>query len=115
MILIGCDIRVKEDLALNEILENEVVSELNDRRDNVHEIAKENIQQIQEENRKSFNKKRKKEIKYNVNDLVVIRRKLFGRGNGMKLRPKCLGSYKVLKKYKNGRYEVEWEILKDLR
>jgi len=78
--------------------------ELNYERDKIR-TAQENIEKVQQENRKTFNEKRKIETDYNFGDLVGIKRTQYG--VGMKLRPQFFGSYKIAKKMKYGRYEVQ--------
>ncbi|CAH2108527.1 unnamed protein product [Euphydryas editha] len=60
---------------------------------------------IQDENRRNYDKKRKESSKYKCGDKVAIKRTQFG--TGLKLKPKYLGPYKVVKVKRNDRYDVE--------
>lgn len=71
----------------------------------MREEAKTNILKIQQENRRDYNRKRASETKYNIGELVAIKRTQFG--TGLNLRPKFLGHYKVVQKLNRGNYIVE--------
>lgn len=64
-----------------------------------------NIGEIQGENLKTFNKNRKVETKYEINELVAI--KLIQFYSGLNLKPKFLGPYKVNKVLLNRGYEMQ--------
>ena len=68
-------------------------------------LAIKNIIKIQAENKKGFNKNRIKAQSYNINDLIAVKRTQFG--PGLKLKPKFIGPYKVIKKLAHDRYQVE--------
>lgn len=104
-LLTGVDMRNKDYPDLRRMVEDEILSELTDRRESERLEARQNILKLQQENCKTFNKKRIPEIKYKVNDLVAIKRTQYG--SGLKLRPKFHGPYKVVTCRKHGRYEVE--------
>uniref|UniRef100_A0A034WN84 Retrotransposable element Tf2 155 kDa protein type 2 n=1 Tax=Bactrocera dorsalis TaxID=27457 RepID=A0A034WN84_BACDO len=104
-ILTGLDMCMANMPELQELLDDEAVDELNEDRELVRKQARENISQIQQENRRSYNLRRRKETSYEPNDLVAIKRTQFG--SGLKLKPKFLGPYRVVKKFNHGRYEVE--------
>lgn len=97
--------KCKEDVEILNLLQQETISQFDEERERLRQKAKEQIQKIQEENRKSFNQKRKQSSKYEVGDLVAIKRTQFG--PGLKLKPKFLGPYKVTKVKRNDRYDVE--------
>ncbi|CAG4942267.1 unnamed protein product [Colias eurytheme] len=78
---------------------------INEDRDELRKKAKEQIFKVQEENSKYFNKNRKISSQYTVGDLVAIKRTQFG--SGLKLKPKYLGPYKVVKVKRNDRYDLE--------
>ncbi|XP_076278315.1 uncharacterized protein LOC143208116 [Lasioglossum baleicum] len=68
--------------------------------------AKEAIARIQDENRKAYNRKRKKDyIGFKEGDLVAIRRTQLR--PELKLCPKYLGPYQIIKVLRNDRYLVE--------
>jgi len=97
--------RIRDELNLQELIDEEYLVELEGERDEVREKAKENILKLQEENKKNYDKKRKAEQEYKLGELVAIKRTQFG--TGMKLRPKFLGPYKIVEKQSKGRYRVE--------
>lgn len=66
--------------------------------------AKENIAKIQEENKRTYSKRRKTATKYEIDDLVAIKRTQFG--TSTKLLPKFLGPYKVTSVKGTDHYEV---------
>ncbi|XP_054746538.1 uncharacterized protein LOC129251203 [Anastrepha obliqua] len=70
----------------------------------VRRQARENIVVIQEENQRTFNANRRTEPEYAIDELVAIRRTQYG--VGLKLKPKYLGPYKIVK-MRRGRYTVE--------
>ena len=97
--------RRKEYPDLKDIIEDDVVSELIEKRTSERLEAKRNILKLQDESRKSLDKKRIPERNYKIGDLVLIKRTQYG--VGLKLNAKILGPYKVKKLLKHGRYEVE--------
>lgn len=64
-------------------------------RDEPKAETKKNILKIQQENRRNYDKKRKKARKFKEYDLVAIKRTQ--QGPGLKLAPKFLGPYQVIK------------------
>ncbi|CAG4907160.1 unnamed protein product [Colias eurytheme] len=104
-LLIGTRMRVKEDIKIQELLQEEYIQSFNEDRDELRKKAKEQIFKVQEENSKYFNKNRKISSQYTVGDLVAIKRTQFG--SGLKLKPKYLGPYKVVKVKRNDRYDLE--------
>ncbi|GFW09967.1 hypothetical protein TNCV_4207321 [Trichonephila clavipes] len=52
-------------------------------------------------NKKTYNKKRKKALEYQVGDLVAVQRTQFG---GLKLRPKFFGPYQITEVKPRDRY-----------
>jgi len=104
-LLTGLDMRISGDVLLKSLIQDCLVSELDDERDKLSKEARENIQSIQAENKKAFDAKRKVEKKFQLNDLVAIKRTQYG--TGLKLKGKYLGPYKVVKVGNHGSYEVE--------
>lgn len=96
--------RVTGTPQLRELLEDAACDELDSEREEIRREAQENLAVIQQENRRSFNKRRRAAIEYAIDGFVAIKRTQYG--SGLKLRPKFLGPYKVIKKTKHGRYEV---------
>lgn len=104
-LLTGTKLKQKEDIKLIELLDEECRQHFMERRDNVRQAAKVQILKVQEENRRTYNRKRKEAQDYVVGDIVAIQRTQFG--NTLKLKPKFLGPYQVVKKVGKGRYHVE--------
>lgn len=104
-LLIGRNMRLKDDLKLRELLKEATIETFHQERSRLRRKAKENILKIQEENRKTYNRKRKKSFKYRVGDVVAIQRTQLG--PGLKVRPKFLGPYRINTELRNDRYIVE--------
>lgn len=73
-LLIGSNMRLKDDPALRAALEEELLDHFQQARSELRDEAKANIAKIQEENKRSFNKRQKKASDYVVDDVVAIRR-----------------------------------------
>ena len=67
--------KMKEDLQVWQIVENEWVTMFQENREVIRREAKEKISKIQADNKKSYNKKRKEARKYIYDYLVAILRK----------------------------------------
>lgn len=106
-LLVGTNMRNKEDLEIIQLLQQEEVLQYDKEREEHRLRAKQQIYKVQEENRKTFDRNRKPSTKYNLGDLVAIKRTQFG--TGLKLKPKYLGPYRVTKVKRNDRYDVERE------
>ena len=104
-ILTGLDMRVSSQNNFRELVEDSIINELQQDREEIRIEARENIGKIQKENKKGFDKRRKEAVKYNIGELVAIKRTQFG--PGLKLKKKFFGPYKVVNKLKHDRYEVE--------
>jgi len=63
-LLTGLDMRISGDVQLKSLIQDCLISELDDERDKLRKEARENIQSIQAENKKAFDakKKRRKEV-----------------------------------------------------
>ncbi|KAH8373691.1 hypothetical protein KR200_005499, partial [Drosophila serrata] len=92
-LLTGLDMRVSSNQELKELIGDCLISELQEEREKLREIARQNIQDIQTKNKRAFDSKRKVERKFELNDLVAIKRTQYG--TGLKLKGKYLGPYKV--------------------
>jgi len=68
------EMRTNKLFELNTFLEDAAIEELDQERETVRMEAKSNISKIQQENSRSFNKSRKKEVNYKINELVAIKR-----------------------------------------
>lgn len=87
------------------LLQEEAAKQYDSEREELRQKAKEQILTVQEENKKYYNKRRKDSQKYEIGDLVAIKRTQFG--TGIKIKPKFLGPYKITKVCSKDRYEVE--------
>ncbi|XP_055932830.1 uncharacterized protein LOC129962855 [Argiope bruennichi] len=104
-LMIGVQMRHKNDQKILDILQEEYEQMVIDNRENIREEARQNILRLQEENKRAYNKRRKKATPYNPGDLVAIQRTQFG--SGLKLRPKFHGPYRITAKKPHERYLVE--------
>ncbi|GFT81522.1 transposon Tf2-6 polyprotein [Trichonephila clavipes] len=77
----------------------------NEQRDALRQDAKKQIYKVQDENRRTYNLRRRQAHKYQLHDLVAIKRTQLG--PGLKLKQKYLGPYKVTKVKHNDSYDVE--------
>ncbi|KMQ88338.1 hypothetical protein RF55_12197 [Lasius niger] len=96
---------MKDDTSIRELVEKELISIFEENCDEIRSRAKENIRQVQQENRQGFNKRRKPATSYTIDDLVAIKRTQAG--PGLKLAPKYLGPYRIIKMLRNDRYVVQ--------
>ncbi|GFS75032.1 transposon Ty3-I Gag-Pol polyprotein [Trichonephila clavipes] len=87
---------------LSTILRN---AQFQEQRDALRQDAKKQIYKVQDENRRTYNLRRRQAHKYQLHDLVAIKRTQFG--PGLKLKQKYLGPYKVTKVKHNDTYDVE--------
>ena len=104
-LLTGVEMRLKDNLDIREILEEESLEELDSERKELRLFVRKNIEKIQVENCNTFIRKCKPESMYKLDDLVAIKRTQFG--NALKLKGKFLGPYKITRVINHGRYEVE--------
>lgn len=88
-----------------QLLQQEVIDHYDKNREELRIQAKQQILKVQDENKRNFDKNRKMSTKYEVGDLVAIKRTQFGAG--LKLKPKYLGPYRIWKVKRNDRYDVE--------
>ncbi|GBO45854.1 Pro-Pol polyprotein [Araneus ventricosus] len=91
----GVKMRNKAVLKIKEILDEEYMNSIIQEKETIREEAKVNIFKVQEENRRQYNRRRRTAPIYKINDLVAINRTQLG--GGLKLKPKFLGPYKVVK------------------
>jgi hypothetical protein len=104
-LMVGVDMKMKNDFKIVEIIENEWQNQFIEGRAEERERAKKDIAVIQDENKKCFNRKRKPAYKYKINELVAIESIQFRPGS--KIRPKFVGPYKVTSIKGFDRYSVE--------
>lgn len=106
-LLVGTEMRNKEDLRLRQLIEAEYRSNYIEERETAREEARAQISRVQEENRRNFNRKRKEPTQYEIGELVAIKRTQFG--TGLKFCPKYLGPYRITSVNAHDRYEVTKE------
>lgn len=104
-LMLGTKMRTRDDMEICELLQQEHRDGYVQSREKLRQSAKVQIMKVQEENKKTFDKKRKQSSKYKEGDWVAIKRTQFG--PGLKLKPKYLGPYCVVKVKRNDRYDVE--------
>lgn len=104
-LMIGVQMRNKEDIRLREMIEEENRLIIQDTRDELRQDAKKQIAKVQAENQKNFNKRRKKAKGYQEGDLVAIKRTQFT--TQAKLKPRFFGPYKITAVKSCDRYNVE--------
>jgi len=103
-LLIGKNMRLKDDLELKQIIENETIQLLQEKREALREQAKDAIENVQKENQRTYNRNRKRPNTYAINDLIAIKRTQMAPGS--KLCPKYLGPYQVTRVLRGDRYVV---------
>lgn len=104
-LLFGTKMRVRSNLQITDLLNAEIQSDFVNSRDDLRKDAKQQILKVQDENRKTYNLRRKKPSKFNLHDLVAVKRTQLG--PGLKLYPKFLGPYKIIRLKPNDTYDVE--------
>ena len=102
--LIGAKMKTKEDIQLKELIEQELIASYDERRNEIRRTAKQQILEVQAENKKRYDLRRKSARKYNIHDLVAIKRTQLG--GGLKLKPKYLGPYQIIKVKPKDTYDV---------
>ncbi|KAG5319045.1 POL3 protein, partial [Pseudoatta argentina] len=103
-LLIGKNMRLKDDLELKQIIEDETILLLQEKRETLREQAKIAIEKVQKENQRVYNRKRKRPNTYSIGDLVAIKRTQITPGS--KLYPKYLGPYQIIHVLRGDRYVV---------
>lgn len=104
-LLFSSNIRMKEDVKIKELIEKEWIQMFEEDRNELRIAAKEKILKVQQENRRHYNRRRKEAQKFKEDDLVAIKRTQLG--PGLKLAPKFLGPYQVVKILRKDRYVVQ--------
>lgn len=103
-LLIGIKMKTQDDIKMRDILEKEMIRDFEDDRQQLRDEAKKQIEEVQQENRKQYNLRRRQPRKYQINDLVAIKRTQLG--PGLKLRSNYLGPYRIVKIKSNDTYDV---------
>ncbi|GFW35689.1 transposon Ty3-I Gag-Pol polyprotein [Trichonephila clavipes] len=104
-LLFGTKIKSCQGIEIVELLNDEITAQFQEQRDAFRQDAKQQIYKVQDENRRSHNLRRRQAHKYQLHDLVAIKRTQFG--PGLKLKQKYFGPYKVTKVKHNDPYDVE--------
>ncbi|GFV97549.1 hypothetical protein TNCV_2040571 [Trichonephila clavipes] len=104
-LLFGTKMKSCLDIEIVELLNDEITAQFQEQRDALRQDAKKQIYKVQDENRRTYNLWRRQAHKYQLHDLVAIKRTQFG--PGLKLKQKYLGPYKVTKVKHNDTYDVE--------
>ncbi|GFU62460.1 transposon Ty3-I Gag-Pol polyprotein [Trichonephila clavipes] len=104
-LLFGTKMKSCQDIEIVELLNDEITAQFQEQRDAHRQDAKKQIYKVQDENRRTYNLRRRQAHKYQLHDLVAIKRTQFG--PGLKLKQKYLGPYKVTKVKHNDTYDVE--------
>lgn len=104
-LLFGVKMKTKDDIEAQSLIEQEIIETFIDDREQLREQAKKQILVVAEENKRTFNAKRKQATKYEVGDLVAIKRTQFG--TKLKLQAKSFGPYKITASKRNDRYQVK--------
>ncbi|GFX89581.1 retrovirus-related Pol polyprotein from transposon gypsy [Trichonephila clavipes] len=104
-LLFGTKIKSCQDIEIVELLNDDITAQFQEQRDALRLDAKKQIYKVQDENRRTYNLRRRQAHKYQLHDLVAIKRTQFG--PGLKLKQKYLGPYKVTKVKHNNTYDVE--------
>ncbi|KYN06188.1 hypothetical protein ALC62_02873 [Cyphomyrmex costatus] len=97
----------KTDYNIVELLKDETIENFDSERDAIRENSRLQIVRVQDENQRSFNKHRREASRYQTGDLVAVKRTQLGAG--LKLKPKYLGPYQIVKVKSNDTYDVERE------
>ncbi|GFX95676.1 retrovirus-related Pol polyprotein from transposon 17.6 [Trichonephila clavipes] len=66
-LLVGIKMRNKEDILIKDLLLEEMAKELLEQREFLRNDAKKNIETVQSENRKTYNRRRKRKLRYTKN------------------------------------------------
>ncbi|GFY10619.1 transposon Ty3-I Gag-Pol polyprotein [Trichonephila clavipes] len=73
-----------QDIEIVELLNDEIIAQFQEQRDALRQDAKKQIYKVQDENRRTYNLRRRQAHKYQLHDLVAIKRTQFGPGLKLK-------------------------------
>lgn len=104
-VLFGFPMRKKEDFEIRDLIKQELLNNFSAEREQMRLNARQQIERIQQENKKTFDRKRKPAKKFDIGDLVAIKRTEFI--TGKKLSSLFLGPYKIISKGRGERFAVE--------
>ncbi|GFY21283.1 transposon Ty3-I Gag-Pol polyprotein [Trichonephila clavipes] len=94
-LLFGTKMKSCQDIEIVELLNDEITAQFQEQRDALRQDAKKQIYKVQDENRRTYNLRRRQAHKYQLHDLVAIKRTQFG--PGLKLKQKYLDHTKLQK------------------
>ncbi|GFT85706.1 transposon Tf2-9 polyprotein [Trichonephila clavipes] len=83
-LLFGIKMKSCQDIEIVELLNDEITAQFQEQRDALRQDAKKQIYKVQDENRRSYNLRRRQAHKYQLHDLVAIKRTQFGPGLKLK-------------------------------
>ncbi|GFY57062.1 transposon Ty3-I Gag-Pol polyprotein [Trichonephila inaurata madagascariensis] len=104
-LLFSTKMKYCQDIEIAQLLNDEITAQSQQQRDALRQDDKKQIYKVQEKNRRTYNIWRRQAHKYQLQNLIAIKRTQFG--PGLKLKQKYLGPYKVTKVKHNDTYEVE--------
>ncbi|GFT17157.1 transposon Ty3-I Gag-Pol polyprotein [Trichonephila clavipes] len=83
-LLFGTKMKSCQDIEIVELLNDEITAQFQEQRDALRQDAKKQIYKVQDENRRTYNLRRRQAHKYQLHDLVAIKRTQFGPGLKLK-------------------------------
>lgn len=104
-LLVGTKMKQATDVAIMEMLEQELAEVYCDTREELRIQAKTAILAAQEEQKRQYGKKSKVARRYMVGDIVAIKKTQFE--TAAKIKPKFIGPYRIVRVGCNDRYDVE--------
>ncbi|GFY78038.1 transposon Ty3-I Gag-Pol polyprotein [Trichonephila inaurata madagascariensis] len=90
-LLFGTKMKSCQYIEIVQLLNEEITAQFQQQRDAFRQDAKKKIYKVQDENRRLYNLRRRQAHKYQLHDLVAIKRTQFG--PGFKLKQKYLEPY----------------------
>ncbi|GFY17852.1 hypothetical protein TNCV_1075871 [Trichonephila clavipes] len=103
-LLFGTKMKSCQDSEIVELLNDEITAQFQEQRDALRQDAKKQIYKVQDENRRTYYLRRRQAHKYQLHDLVAIKRTQFG--PGLKLKQNT-SDHTVTKVKHNDTYDVE--------
>ncbi|GFS58946.1 hypothetical protein TNCV_68731 [Trichonephila clavipes] len=79
-LLFGTKMKSCQDIEIVELLNDEITAQFQEQRGALRQDAKKQIYKVQDENRRTYNFRRRQAHKYQLHDLVAIKRTQFGPG-----------------------------------
>ncbi|GFX41119.1 transposon Ty3-I Gag-Pol polyprotein [Trichonephila clavipes] len=77
-LLFGTKMKSCQDIEIVELLNDEIIAQFQEQRDALRQDAKKQIYKVQDENRRTYNLRRRQAHKYQLHDLITIKRTQFG-------------------------------------